>query len=281
MSTNEKIGLLTRATILSKRKVLLPGMVAMLFAMAFPQLLHATDRSRQTVRIAIIMDDIGYNLARGKRALALRNLTLAVIPEAPYAKHLAQLAFSAQREVMIHLPMSAGEDVALDEGGIHGGMDTQQVAGTLDAAFELIPFAVGLNNHMGSELTADPAMMGRVMSALQTRDVFFIDSRTTPHTVAAQTARQQGIPALGRDVFLDNDLHVLDINAQFNQLLAIARRRGYAIAIAHPHDSTLDYLEAVLPLLDEMSIELVPISALIEEETRLKMAAGHKRAKTR
>lgn len=278
MQAREDGVLRTPLSIFPGKTTLLVSMMIAMFALGIAELSHGAERSPQTTRIAIIIDDIGYNLTRGKRALALNNVTLAIIPEAPYAENLAQRALAAQREVIIHLPMGAGEGVALDEGGIHAGMSEREITDTLDTAFQRIPAAVGLNNHMGSHLTTETEVMGWVMQSLQDNQLFFIDSRTTPLTVAEQVAEHLGVPVLGRDVFLDNELHVLDINERFNQLLSIARQRGYALAIGHPHDSTLDYLEAVLPLLAEMSIELVPVSVLVEQQAHLKMAARRMKA---
>lgn len=215
-------------------------------------------------RIAIIIDDIGYQRQLGERAIALDPaITLAVIPRSPHARPLAQRANEDGREVMIHLPMSASFSPLLDPGGIRPGMAPEDIAAVVREAFELIPGARGLNNHMGSEMTADPEAMHWLMHELASHQVFFIDSRTTAESVAEHTARSHGLPAAGRDVFLDNERETLDINTQFNTLLRIARQRGQAIAIGHPYPETLAYLENIIPLLPEAGFKLVPVSELL------------------
>lgn len=225
-------------------------------------------------RVAIIIDDLGYHRERGEAVLDLpASLTGAVIPHAPHAPYLAQQAIASGKEVMIHLPMATVGDRPLDKGALSTDMDADAVRATVRDALARIPQAAGLNNHMGSVLTTQPKMMQALMEELHRHQRYFIDSRTTPDSVAEDTARQLRMPVAGRDVFLDNERNLLSINEQFNQLLDIARRHGSAIAIGHPYPETISYLEKILPLLPEMGIEVVPVSRLLlrgdEEQTRL------------
>lgn len=225
-------------------------------------------------RIAIIIDDLGYHRERGEAVLALpASLTGAVIPHAPHAPHLAKEAIASGKEVMIHLPMETVGNRPLDKGALLADMDGDAVRATVRDALARIPQAVGLNNHMGSVLTTRPDLMRALMEELARHKRYFIDSRTTPASVAEDTARRLHLPVSGRDVFLDNERNLLRINEQFNELLDIARRRGSAIAIGHPYPETISYLEKILPLLPEMGIEVVPVSRLLApadgERTRL------------
>ncbi|MCC4308363.1 divergent polysaccharide deacetylase family protein [Alcanivorax marinus] len=215
-------------------------------------------------RIAIIIDDLGYNRAAGEAVLALpAPLTCAVIPETPHGRRLAREAAAAGKEVMIHLPMATLDARRLDAGALHDGMSEAQIGAVLDRAQRALPDARGLNNHMGSALTAEAEPMRRLMEQLRHRHLYFIDSRTNAATVAERSARQAGLAAGRRDVFLDNQRDLLHINAQFNRLLRLARRHGQAIAIGHPYPETLDYLRQVLPLLDQAGVRLVPVSQLL------------------
>ncbi|WP_111657990.1 divergent polysaccharide deacetylase family protein [Isoalcanivorax indicus] len=217
------------------------------------------------VRIAVIIDDIGYHRARGLEALNLPGeITAAVIPRSPHGPALARTATDMGREVIIHLPM-AGNGLTLDPGGIRPDMAPEEIAAIVREAFKLVPTARGLNNHMGSVATRDDETMHWLMHELASHQAFFIDSRTTPDTVAESTARAHGLRTTGRDIFLDNERDLLAINEQFNALLRIARRRGSAIAIGHPYPETLEYLARVLPLLADAGVELVPVSALLPE----------------
>lgn len=215
-------------------------------------------------RIAIVIDDLGYHRQRGEAVVDLPvGVSCAIIPSAPHARHLAARAASRDREILVHMPMEGVSHGRLDPGGIGLGMPQQDVVSRVRDALAALPEARGLNNHMGSGITAHRETMEWVMGTLAERKVFFLDSRTTPSSLAEEVARKHGLVAGGRDVFLDNERDLHRINTQFNELLRIARRRGYAIAIGHPYPETIAYLQQVLPLLDEAGIEVVPVSALL------------------
>ena len=215
-------------------------------------------------RIAIILDDIGYNRHSGERALQLPTaVTLAFIPFTPHARDLAQQAHAQGRDVLLHLPMESSDpDRRLDDGGITLAQDETEIRQRVQAAIAAVPFAVGLNNHMGSQITIDPVIMGWVMDEVRKKPLFFIDSMTNAQSVARHTALDYRIPALRRDVFLDNDTSTAAIAKAFDGLLDKARQQGYAVAIGHPHGTTLRFLEQALPSLRDRNIELVAVSAL-------------------
>lgn len=215
-------------------------------------------------RIAIVLDDFGYNLTQDNRALALPYaLTFAVIPQSPHAVAVAKKAQANGKQVLLHIPMATVDQRPLDKGGLNADVTQATLNHTLQTALARVPQAVGINNHMGSLLTTQPQPMTWLMTFLYQHNLFFIDSRTSSHSVAGRIARQQQVPTRGRDIFLDNQRDLAHINQQFNQLLTIARKHGSAIAIGHPYPVTIDYLQAVLPLLDQAEIELVPVSELL------------------
>mgnify|MGYP001214727946 CR=1 FL=1 len=215
-------------------------------------------------RIAIIIDDIGYRQAASKAAIELDpHITVAVIPRSPYGRELAAYAHQLQREIIIHLPMAANGTDNLDPGGITPEHATQQIHAAIDDAFQRIPNAVGLNNHMGSRTTESTHAMTAVMQSLAEKGAFFVDSRTSSASVGESIARDAGVPHTRRHVFLDNEQNYRSINRQFNELLRHARQHGSAVAIGHPYPETIAYLKRVLPLLHEAGIEVVPVSRLI------------------
>jgi len=143
------------------------------------------------------------------------------------------------------------------------GLGQQGFINNLTMGLAAIPGIRGLNNHMGSLLTRDRTRMNWLMTEIQSRPLYFLDSRTTAETVAAQVAEEHRIPTLSRDVFLDNDPSPSAIHAQFIELIRIAREKGSAVAIGHPYPTTLGYLETVLPQLDSLGIQLVTPSGLL------------------
>jgi polysaccharide deacetylase 2 family uncharacterized protein YibQ len=217
------------------------------------------------VKVAIIIDDIGYSYHYGLRAINLPGaITYAIIPHSPKAKFFALEAHKLKKEVMLHAPMSNVHNRPLGQSGLKESMAEGHFKQVLNTSLDSLPNIRGMNNHMGSLLTQKSKPMQWVMEALQKRALYFIDSRTTADSVAWETAQIFNIPSLKRDVFLDHTPENNAIDKQFNELIAIAKRRGYAIAIGHPYPETIRYLQKVLPTLKNQGVELVPASELVK-----------------
>jgi polysaccharide deacetylase 2 family uncharacterized protein YibQ len=225
--------------------------------------------------ICIIIDDLGIDRERGEQALELPGaVTYAFLPHSRYGHDLALRAHELGRESLLHLPMQAIDNRRVDEGALTRQQSRAQFLATLREDLQRIPYISGVNNHMGSLLTQLPEQMQWLMDELvRHKDLFFIDSRTTPHTVAYRQAIREGLPSLRRSVFLDNEANINAINGQFTRLLNIARQHGFAVAIGHPYPETLTYLEAILPTLPLLGIRLMPASQLIERKTLLAQRA--------
>lgn len=222
--------------------------------------------NNQSVRIAIIIDDIGNNLKLGQRAVDLPGaLTLSVLPHTPVAKRLARAGHYAGKQIMLHAPMSNNHQKRLGPGALTETLEKALFIETLNNNIDNIPFAKGVNNHMGSYLTQQKQQMEWVMQTLKERNLFFIDSLTHSGSVAYKTAKEYQLPTAKRQVFLDNSTDPSDILNAFNRLLSIAKRKGSAIAIGHPYSETLDVLAQQLPTLAEHNIELVHASKLLSQ----------------
>lgn len=220
--------------------------------------------------VAIVLDDLGNNLALGRRALALPGkLTYAFLPHTPHAATLSRQVHATARESIVHLPMQSMNNRALGPGGLTLDMDETQLRHTLMESVRSVPFAAGINNHMGSGLTGNMQAMSRLMAMLAERgDMYFLDSRTHKSTVAELAASQAGVPTSRRDVFLDFKRDEAYISDQFNLLLAKAQQHRSAVAIGHPYPETLAVLTRRLPELEELGVELVPLSTLIKRQNK-------------
>lgn len=220
--------------------------------------------------VAIILDDMGYDRARGEAALALpEGVTYAFLPHAPHTRALAQQARAQRREIMLHLPMQAMSGRAMDVGALHMAMPETQFQHTLRQDLSALPGVAGVNNHMGSLLTRHPGAMAWLMRGLAEHGgLYYVDSRTHRATVAEQQARSAGLPTARRDVFLDNQVDPEAIRQQFRRLLAKARRDGTAIGIGHPYPETITVLAEELPQLAPAGFALLPVSALIDKQQR-------------
>jgi hypothetical protein len=219
-------------------------------------------------RIAIIIDDLGYRLAAGQRAINLPGpVSFAVLPGAPRTRALALEAHASGKEVLLHLPLQArADDTAQEPMGIGLHMDRNEFRETFERAFESVPHAVGVNNHRGSLLTRHPGHMQWLMEEIRAHDqLFFVDSYTTHESVALQFANELGVNARKRDVFLDPDQAPETVAREFERMKRLAVRRGSVVVIGHPYASTLELLERELPKLADEGFELVTISELVQQ----------------
>ncbi|MFV2060579.1 MAG: divergent polysaccharide deacetylase family protein [Gammaproteobacteria bacterium] len=216
--------------------------------------------------VSIIIDDLGDRLKDGMRAVSLpAPYTYSFLPNTPFAKRLAIAANSMNKEVMLHIPMQATNGKKLGPNGLTSDMSREVFDKTLLDAFNSIPHVRGVNNHMGSLLTANKQNMSWVMNivAHQGNELYFVDSRTTAKSVIVQAAKENNINVLSRDTFIDFDTSKESISRQIQYLIKIAKKNGSAIGIAHPYPTTLEVLEIAWPIFYEQGVDLIPVSELI------------------
>lgn len=220
--------------------------------------------AKGVAKLAIIIDDLGYNLSLGKRTVDLPGaFTIAILPFTPHGTELAKLAHQRGKEIMLHAPMSNHHRYPLGPGGLVSGMGQAEFLAVLRQNLANIPHIKGVNNHMGSQLTEQAEPMRWLMRELQARQLYFVDSRTSARTQALIEAERIQLPSRKRDVFLDDRRDRQQIEKQLLLALAKARQQGAAIAIGHPYPETLAVLQAIQPLLQRHQVELVPVSALV------------------
>ena len=215
--------------------------------------------------ITIIIDDLGYNRRGMEESLSLPvEVALAILPHTPFSKKTALAATEQTRNIILHVPMENERELKLGPGGLYKSMGEKELKETLKAGIESVPGIQGINNHMGSLLTQDTQRMEWVMEVIQPMELFFIDSLTSPNSVALANALKFNLTTTRRDVFLDNIQDEKAIDRQFKRLLAIAKKRGKALAIGHPYPATMNYLSKRLAKLDDDGIRLISIAEYIE-----------------
>ena len=217
-------------------------------------------------KLAIVIDDVGYHSKEDAAVFAMpREISVAIIPAAPYARVRNQEAKSQGRDILIHMPMQPISAIKIEDGGLHLGMSAAQVNDRVNTAKNIVRDAIGMNNHMGSAATADPQLMTYLMTALQEKHLFFLDSRTIGKSVAGKIAKEQGVRSLDRHIFLDDSNELADVQHQFQAAIQYARKHGTAIAIGHPRPNTIAVLQAGLRNLPE-DIQLVGMGNLWRNE---------------
>lgn len=229
--------------------------------------------SAQAGTIALIIDDIGYSYSAGIRAARLDPaVTLSILPDAPEAEKLGQTLYDMGRELMLHLPMEArNRDAAIEPVVLNSRMERLVFQRAVLVALRRLPWVKGVNNHMGSLLTCRKEQMGWLMQVLRALDgMYFVDSRTDRRTVAEQVARRYQLDVARRDVFLDNgDFTRRTVWSELKRLEKLARNKGFALAIGHPHRVTLQVLEEAIPWLRAKGHTIVPVSQYIKAKESL------------
>ncbi len=216
--------------------------------------------------IAIVIDDVGNSSGKVDRLISLTApLTLSILPYVQNAKDIARRARLSGFELLVHVPMEP--DGPLDPGPNALRLDptTDELHDRLDWSLDQFPGYVGINNYMGSRFTKNAAAMIGVMDRLKADGLLFLDSRTSALSAGHIAARQSGAIYASRDIFLDHELNTLGILAQVQKLEEIAQVEGTAIAIAHPHDITLDILELWLETAERRGFAVAPLTAVIKK----------------
>ena len=226
--------------------------------------------------IAIVIDDMGVDVKRSARAAMLpAPVTLAWLPYAHKLSEQTAAARKAGHELLIHMPMEpeeAEENPGPD--ALLTGLSQDEIYKRTIKNLSAFEGFVGINNHMGSKFTQDTGLLGVVMVELKKRSLMFLDSRTASASQAEAVAENTGIPATHRDVFLDNTMTTEAITAELGNLEVIAKRKGMAVAIGHPHDVTIAILEKWIPQARARGFQIVPITTIVRYQDKRFDIAG-------
>ena len=218
-----------------------------------------------SARLAIILDDLGNDRGAAQAIFAMPYpLTISVLPNHPHSVEIAQEAHRRGFQVMLHLPMESMRNERPEAQELRPGMSTGDVTTLVGDLLHAVPDVAGVNNHQGSQSTADPALMDELMPVLREHNLFYVDSRTTAATVAYDIAQRFGVRSAFRNVpFLDDVAEVSAVRKQLQLALRDARKKGDAIAIGHPHPATLQALREVLPEANAQGVRLVFASEVV------------------
>lgn len=216
-------------------------------------------------KVALIVDDMGYSLEAINELCSMGlPLTVAIIPYSPLASEIATISRQHDLEVILHLPLEAiNNEGNHSKGMITAEMSEEEVIAIVEKNLDQVPYIRGVNNHMGSKITADSQLMNIILKRLKDRDLFFIDSRTTSNSVAYTIAQSLNIPSAYRHIFLDGELNESYIKGQLIELFRRAQKNGFALGICHPTKETLKVLKESFHLVDEYGLQPVLASQIV------------------
>lgn len=227
---------------------------------------------KPVLRVAIVIDDMGSDLKKLNELFEVdAPLTVAVLPFQRHSKAIAtKIHLRKGWEVIVHLPMepkglSLGDsDKNPGKGALLTSMSAREVVRRTLAGINDVPYAGGVNNHMGSKFTEDVVLMRAALNVMMQNKLYFLDSRTSASSIAGKTAREMGVRNADRSVFLDNTREEKYIKGQLDELVVMARRKGKAIAIGHPYPETIAALKRNISFLKDQGVEVVKLSDLVD-----------------
>jgi len=217
-------------------------------------------------RIAIIIDDLGWNREIAGEILAIdAPISLSIIPGLPYSTKIAEDARGKNRDVLVHLPMEPhnNHQNSLTADVLKTEMPRDILEKKTAELLSSVPYSVGANNHMGSKFTENREAMEIVLNILKSKNLFFVDSRTTAETIAYNLAKELKVKTAQRNVFLDNAKDKDSIKKEIQRLMVLSQKNGDAIAIGHPDKHTVAAIEEMIPVFKQNGIEVVPVSQLV------------------
>ena len=216
-------------------------------------------------QIAIIIDDIGYDLKPVKELLKINaDLTFAVLPGLSHSSEAAQMLRKAKKEILLHLPMEplSYPNEKPGEGALFTDMNDEEIIFQLRKNIKSVPNIAGVNNHMGSKFMMNEDKLALIFRELKKKKLFFIDSRTSAETKAEAAANKVGLPMSERKIFIDNDR---DYKKIYNNLINISKANDNTpvILIGHPYPETILAIKDATKVLRDQGISIVPVSKII------------------
>lgn len=216
-------------------------------------------------KIALIIDDIGCSLSRARQFLEIEEpITYSILPRLSHSYDLALEIHRCGHEIMLHQPMEPYNS-RLDPGpgALYVGDGADRIAGVIERNIAYVPFATGVNNHMGSRFTSSEKAIREALRVVEKSGLFFVDSLTSSRSIAYKTARRFHMPAASRNIFLDNVHHEASILSQLLKLKMHALKYGRAIGIGHPFSETARAIRRFSSTLKDSNISFVPVSAVL------------------
>lgn len=220
-------------------------------------------------KLAIVIDDFGSSRDGVKEMMDLQvPLTFAVMPFMEYTEQDSKEAYTKGYEVILHISMEPhkGKRSWLGPRPILTEMNREQIILTLQEAFKQVPFASGINNHMGSKATEDEEVVRSIMEYIKDKNVYFLDSKTSASSVIKIVGQEYGIKIYERNIFIDGTKDVNSIKNQLIKACRIAEKYGKAIAIGHVGaeggKSTAIAIKEMLSFFEGNNVDLVFVSNL-------------------
>ena len=220
--------------------------------------------------MVIIIDDIGHDMKPLRDLLRIdADITFAILPMLSYSREAAEMLHKAHRETLLHLPMEplSYPDDKPGSGALFTDMNESEIIFQMEKNLASVPYATGVNNHMGSKFMTDEAKLTMVFKHLKQKDLFFIDSRTTPSSKTNLVAGKVHLTVASRRVFLDNERNYDKIYQILLDVADSPAGKSPLIVIGHPYPETIRAIRDASKVFQEKGVLIVPVSKLVKNKT--------------
>ncbi len=215
--------------------------------------LYKYDKSTKP-KIAIVIDDVSNKYQKRDILNIGYKVNMSFLPPTKGHINSAEIAQDLPFH-MIHLPMQASASFKRAEVNTLNINDSyEKIENRIKQLRQWYPDAIYTNNHTGSVFTKNYEAMDKLFKALKKYNFIFVDSRTTSKSVVKKLAKKYDMPYIVRNTFIDNKKDFNYIQNQLKKAINIAKKRGYAIAIGHPHPMTIKVLKQSKHLLKNLEI---------------------------
>jgi polysaccharide deacetylase 2 family uncharacterized protein YibQ len=222
-------------------------------------------------QVAVVIDDFGNDMAGTEEMLTIPiPLTIAVMPFLPTTKRDARLAHEKGHEVLVHLPMEPirGKKKWLGPGAITTDLSSEEIRKRVKDAIQDVPYAIGINNHMGSKATADERVARIVVEVCKEKGMMILDSKTTDKSLLVKLAKQMAVPYAENELFLDDVDTLTHISKQMNKIHRLLLKQNQCIAIGHvglAGKKTAQVIQASVSSIQKEA-RFVPVSKLMKQD---------------
>lgn len=216
-------------------------------------------------KISIILDDAGRDLKTLKKMLKDPHpITIATIPYTRHDIETVKLIRAAGKTAFLHLPCEPKSYPKTNpgKGAIYLNTPPELIDITLQKMFTRLNVD-GFNNHMGSALTENKKKMMQVLKAAKYYTDIYVDSRTTPDTVAFEVCQSVGMQCGMNRKFIDNEKDPEYIKGRLKHSVEYAKKHGEAIIIGHLKPNTVSVLINYLPTMKKNGIDIVPLKQVL------------------
>lgn len=210
--------------------------------------------SKKRAKLVIIIDDISHKYQLNIIKSLPFKVTPSIFPPSKMNMNSNKLA-KGLKHYMVHLPLQSNSK-AMNKmhKTIFVADSNKKIEARVAEIKKLFPTVKFINNHTGSVFSKNYNKCKVLYKALDKYGIKFVDSRTTKFTQFKKIAKEFHKRYYKNNHFIDNIIDTKQILKEIIRGITIAKKRGYAIIIGHPHKQTFKALKMAKKYLNNIDV---------------------------